>query len=42
MLPSVRYILEEMHSGLLCDIRENLDPLEDLCTLVKSDRKSVV
>ena len=36
MLPSVRYILEEMHSGLLCDIRENLDTLEDLCTLVKS------
>ncbi len=36
MLPSVRYILEEMHSDLLCDIRERLDSLEDLCTLVKS------
>ena len=36
MLPHVRYILEEMHSGLLCEIRENLDTLEDLCSLVKS------
>lgn len=36
MLPSVRYILEEMHSEFLCDIRERLDSLEDLCTLVKS------
>ncbi len=36
MLPHVRYILEEMHSGLLCEVRENLDTLEDLCSLVKS------
>ncbi len=36
MLPHVRYILEEMHSGLLCEIRENLDTLENLCSLVKS------
>lgn len=36
MLPSVRYILEEMHSDLLCEIQEKLDPLEDLCTLVKA------
>lgn len=36
MLPSIRYILEEMHCELLCEIRENLDALEDLCTLVKS------
>lgn len=36
MLPHVRYILEEMHSSLLCEVRENLDTLEDLCSLVKS------
>ncbi len=36
MLPHVRYILKEMHSGLLCEVRENLDTLEDLCSLVKS------
>ncbi len=36
MLPHVRYILEEMHSELLCEIRNRLDTLEDLCTLVKS------
>ena len=36
MLPHVRYILEEMHSGLLCEIRERLDTLEDLCALIKS------
>ena len=36
MLPHVRYILEEMHSDLLCEVRENLDTLEDLCSLVKS------
>ena len=36
MLPSVRYLLEEMNSGLLQKIREDLDPLEDLCSLLKS------
>ncbi len=36
MLPHVRYILEEMHSDLLCQVRENLDTLEDLCSLVQS------
>lgn len=36
MLPHVRYILDEMHSDLLCEVQENLDTLEDLCSLVKS------
>lgn len=36
MLPPIRYILEEMQAELLCEIRENLDTLEDLCTLVKT------
>lgn len=36
MLPPIRYILDEMHSPLLVGIRENLDTLEDLCSLVKS------
>ena len=36
MLPHVRYILEEMHSDLLCQVRENLDTLENLCSLVQS------
>ena len=35
MLPPIRYILEDMQSELLRNIREELDPLEDLCTLVK-------
>ena len=36
MLPSVRYLLEEMQSALLREIYEEMDPLEDLCGLLKS------
>ncbi len=36
MLPPIRYILEEMQSPLLKNIYEDLDPLEDLCGLVKN------
>ena len=35
MLPHVKYILEEMQSPLLCGVRDDLDTLEDLCTLIK-------
>jgi DNA mismatch repair protein MutS len=35
MLPHIRYILEEMKSPLLMDIRDEMDTLEDLCTLIK-------
>ena len=35
MLPHIRYILEEMESELLKKIHDDMDPLEDLCTLVK-------
>ncbi|WP_416374722.1 DNA mismatch repair protein MutS [Muricomes intestini] len=35
MLPPIRYILEDMHSQLLSEIREDMDTLEDLCTLIK-------
>lgn len=35
MLPHIRYILEDMQSQLLSEIRENMDTLEDLCTLIK-------
>ena len=35
MLPHIRYILEEMGSELLKNIRGDMDPLEDLCSLVK-------
>ena len=36
MLPSIRYILTEMQSEVLKEICEDLDPLEDLCALVKN------
>ena len=36
MLPPIRYLLEEMESSLLNDIYAELDPLEDLCTLVQN------
>lgn len=36
MLPPIRYLLEEMQSALLKDIYTELDPLEDLCTLVQN------
>ena len=36
MLPPIKYILEEMQSGLLKNIYDDLDPLEDLCELVKN------
>lgn len=36
MLPSIKYILEDMQSSLLSNIREDLDALEDLCELVKA------
>lgn len=35
MLPSIRYILDEMESSLLGSIRADMDTLEDLCALVK-------
>ena len=35
MLPHIRYILEEMQSELVKNIHDDMDPLEDLCTLVK-------
>lgn len=35
MLPHIRYILEEMESELLKNIHDDMDALEDLCTLVK-------
>lgn len=35
MLPPIRYILEDMQSQLLSQIREDMDTLEDLCTLIK-------
>lgn len=35
MLPALLYILQEMNAELLKDIAKDLDPLEDLCTLVK-------
>ncbi len=35
MLPPIRYILEEMQCELLKNIHDDMDPLEDLCTLVQ-------
>lgn len=35
MLPSIKYILEEMQAPLLKELYENLDPMEDLCKLVR-------
>ncbi len=34
MLPPIRYILQDMQCGLLKSIMEDLDPLEDLCSLI--------
>ena len=34
MLPPIRYILQDMQSDLLKEVTEDLDPLEDLCTLI--------
>ena len=34
MLPPIRYILQDMQCELLKSITEDLDPLEDLCTLI--------
>ena len=36
MLPPIRYILQDMQCGLLKSITEDLDPLEDLSTLIAS------
>ncbi len=36
MLPHIQYILEEMKSPLLKDIREEMDTLEDLYSLIKA------
>ena len=36
MLPSVKYILKDMEAPLLVNICEDLDTLEDLCTLICS------
>lgn len=35
MLPSIKYLLEEMQAPLLKRLYEELDPMEDLCQLVK-------
>ena len=35
MMPHVKCILQDMKSPLLKELYENLDPLEELCTLVK-------
>ena len=35
MLPSIKYILEEMQSDLLQNIQEDMDGMEDLCALVR-------
>ncbi len=35
MLPPIKYILEEMQSALLGGVRDDLDTLEDLCSLIK-------
>lgn len=35
MMPHIKCILQDMKSPLLKELYENLDPLEDLCTLVK-------
>ena len=34
MLPPIRYILQDMQCDLLKSIMEDLDPLEDLCSLI--------
>ncbi|XCP87151.1 DNA mismatch repair protein MutS [Roseburia hominis] len=36
MLPSIKYLLEEMHSEMLKGIYESMDPLEELSHLVES------
>lgn len=36
MLPHIRYIMEEMNSELLCELYEQMDPLEDVCSLIQS------
>ncbi|SDF14232.1 DNA mismatch repair protein MutS [Marvinbryantia formatexigens] len=35
MLPHIKYIMGDFKSALLCNIREDIDVLEDLCTLVE-------
>lgn len=35
MLPPIHYLLEEMNSSLLKELLEDLDPLEDLCSLIE-------
>ncbi len=35
MLPSIRCLLQDFHAPLLQEITERMDPLEDLCSLVK-------
>ena len=36
MLPPIRCILDDLSSDLLLEIKNELDPLEDLCTLIDS------
>lgn len=36
MLPHIKYILSEMKSPLLKEMHEDLDPLQDLCSLVQA------
>lgn len=35
MLPPIHYLLEEMNAPLLKELLEDLDPLEDLCSLIE-------
>ncbi len=34
MLPHIKYIMGDFNSDLLCSIREDMDTLEDLCSLI--------
>ena len=36
MLPHIHCILGDLHSALLTEVRDNLDPLEDLCALIRT------
>lgn len=35
MLPHIKYILKDMQSPLLAELYQDLDPLDDLCSLIK-------
>lgn len=42
MPPHIKYILSEMTSPLLKELYEDLDTLEDLCTLIKDAIKEEI